>query len=91
MRTIEATVTSNGRVTIPVEIRRHLGMVPADKVAFVPTDDGRVEVRPARYTLESVIGSVPPLGDRDRGDFRDQIEDAMEEEAERIVRDMGGL
>jgi len=40
--------------------------------------------------LESIIGSVPPLGDRDRGDFEDMIEDAMEEEAERIVRGMGG-
>ena len=84
-------MTSSGQVTIPVEIRRRLGVVPADKVAFVLTDDGRVEVRLARYTLESVIGSVPPLGDRDRCDFGDQIEDALEEEAERIVRDMGGL
>lgn len=91
MRELVSTVTSKGQVTIPVEIRRRLGVVPADKVAFVVTDDGRVEVRPVRFTLESVFGSVPPLPGRDSADFRDQIEDAMEEEAERIVRDMGGL
>ena len=90
MRELVSTMTSKGQVTIPVEIRRHLGMVPTDKVAFVLTDDGRVKVRPARSTLESVIGSVPPLGDRDRGDFEDLIEEAMEEEAERIVRGIGG-
>ena len=90
MRELVSTMTSKGQVTIPVEIRRRLGMVPTDKVAFVLTDDGHAKVRPARSTLESVIGSVPPLGDRDRGDFEDLIEEAMEEEAERIVRGMGG-
>ena len=90
MRELVSTMTSKGQVTIPVEIRRRLRMVPTDKVAFVLTDDGRVNVRPARSTLESVIGSVPPLGDRDGGDFEDLIEEAMEEEAERIVRGIGG-
>lgn len=90
MREIVSSITSKGQVTIPVEIRRHLGVGASDKVAFVLTDSGTVEMRPARFTLESVFGSVPPLAGRDTADFRDQIEDAMEEEAERIVRAMGG-
>ncbi|RWM74016.1 MULTISPECIES: AbrB/MazE/SpoVT family DNA-binding domain-containing protein [Mesorhizobium] len=33
-------VTSKGQVTIPKEIRDHLGIGPGSEVEFVPTDDG---------------------------------------------------
>ena len=35
-----ATVQERGQVTIPVEIRRHLGIGKGDLVAFVMTDEG---------------------------------------------------
>ena len=35
-----ATVQERGQVTIPVEIRRHLGVGKGDLVAFVVTDAG---------------------------------------------------
>ena len=90
MRTIEATVTSKGQVTIPVEIRRHLGIGAADKVAFVINGQGAVELRPPRYTLKSIRGAIPALPGREAGDFEEQIEEAMEEMAERVVQRMGG-
>lgn len=61
MREYVSTVSSKGQVTIPVSVRRRLGVQPADAVAFVVTDEGTVEVRAARFTLESVLGSIPAL------------------------------
>ena len=90
MRERVSTLTRKGQVTIPVEVRRHLGLNPADKVAFVIAGDGKVELRPARHTLESVFGSVPALVGRETVDAEDQIQDAMDGEAERIVGQMGG-
>ncbi len=91
MREVHATVTSKGQVTIPVEIRRRLGIAPTDRVAFVVDREGKVEFRPAKYTLEDVRGIVPPLPGRQTADFDDQIEEAMEEMAEEEVRKLGGL
>ena len=85
-----STMTRKGQVTIPAKIREYLGIGPASKVAFVVNGEGDVLVRPARYTLESVFGSVPALSGRETVDAEDQIQDAMEEEAERIVAEMGG-
>ncbi len=62
MRQIIAKLTSKGQVTVPVEVRRHLGVEPRDRVAFVIADDGTVEVRPAAYpTLESLRGIAGTL------------------------------
>jgi AbrB family looped-hinge helix DNA binding protein len=88
MREFVSSVTSKGQVTIPIAIRKHLGVSTPDKIAFVLDDEGRVAIRPARLTWESVRGIVPPLPGRTTIDFDDQIEEAMEEEANRIVSRM---
>lgn len=49
MREIVSTITSKGQVTIPVEIRRHLGIATNDKVAFVLEDGGEVRLKPPAY------------------------------------------
>ena len=82
---IVSSVTRKGQVTIPAEIRRHLGLAAPDKVAFVLEPGGKVALHPVRFTLESVLGSVPALPGRETVDFDDQIAEAMEEEAARIV------
>jgi AbrB family looped-hinge helix DNA binding protein len=57
-----ATVTSKGQVTVPVTVRRHLGLEPSDKVAFVIAPDGTVLVRALRYpTLDSLRGAAGTL------------------------------
>lgn len=77
-----STVTSKGQVTIPAEIRRHLGLEPADRVAFVVDAAGKVEIRPAKYTIASIRGIIPALRDRETGDFEAQIKEAIEEAME---------
>jgi AbrB family looped-hinge helix DNA binding protein len=37
---VMATVTSKGQVTIPVEVRKELGLEQGDRVEFVPQGDG---------------------------------------------------
>jgi AbrB family looped-hinge helix DNA binding protein len=63
MKEIVTTMTQRGQVTVPAEVRRMLGLKPREKVAFA-IDDGEVRLRPARYTLDTVYGSVPPLRKR---------------------------
>lgn len=59
---IISTITSKGQITLPVEVRRHLGLKRADKVAFVIDQQGVVEVKPAAYptiaTLRGAAGSL---------------------------------
>jgi len=90
MKKITATVTTNGRVTIPIEIRRRLGIGPGDKVTSVVDDRGKVEFRRAGYTLAEVRGIVPPLPDREVGDFEALIAEALEDRADNVVRRLRG-
>ena len=85
MKEYVSTISSKGQVTIPADVRRKLGVDSADKVAFVVTDRGSVELRPARFTLESVLGSLEALPN-ESVDLDREIEEATEEEAARKMR-----
>lgn len=62
MKEIRSTLTSKGQVTIPVEVRRHLGVGRGDKLSFVIDDSGTVEVRVPKYpTVASLRGKVASL------------------------------
>jgi len=87
MKEIVSTITSKGQVTIPVEVRRHLGLDTGAKIAFVIDPDG-VRVRPVRFTLESIFGSIEPLPGTTTEDFERQIEETTEEATERVVAAM---
>lgn len=56
----EAKITSKGQVTIPVEIRRFLGVKEGDKVTF-ESKGGRVQVsaelKPDRFAKYAGIGN----------------------------------
>jgi antitoxin PrlF len=84
MRMIEATITSQGQVTIPVEVRRKLGLNKRTRVTFV-IDEDRVELVPSRFTIESVFGSIEPLPNQSP-DFDREIEEAMSDHADEVVR-----
>lgn len=45
MKEITVSTTSNGRITIPAEIRVLLGLQAGDKVVFTIDDDGTIRVR----------------------------------------------
>jgi len=46
------TVTQKGQVTIPLAVRKLLGVKSRDRVTFRVTE-GRVELAPAQMTLEA--------------------------------------
>lgn len=77
-----ATIDSGGQVTIPPAIRRRRGVRAADKIAFVVTDRGTVELHAVRFTLESVLGSIPALSD-ESADLDREIAEAIEAAAKR--------
>lgn len=83
MKKIDATITSQGQVTIPVEVRRRLGLHKRDKVTFVLDGSDVRLVRP-RYTVESAFGAVAPIPETS-ADFDEEIEEAMQDEADRVV------
>ena len=62
MKEIVSTLTSKGQVTIPAEVRRHLGVGQGDKLSFVIADDGRIEVKVPKYSdVASLAGAAGTL------------------------------
>ncbi len=59
MQQFETTVTEKGQVTIPLEIRRLMGLHPHDKVAFEMEGDV-VKIRRASSKLLQGYGAVTP-------------------------------
>lgn len=39
-----ATISSNGQITVPADVRKALGLAPGDKVAFVRNELGDITV-----------------------------------------------
>ena len=58
-----ATVTSKGQTTIPVDIRRQLGVKPGTRIEFVLDPDGTVRLLPATRSITELRGRITP-GDR---------------------------
>lgn len=79
MKAAVSTISPEGHVTIPTEIREHLGVHAEDEVAFVIGEKGTVELRSvsqAIEALEAVFGSVPALPDRETADDETRIREA---------------
>lgn len=57
-----ATVTSKGQVTIPKEVRDHLGLQSGDRLSFTVQDDGTVVVKPLTRDVRELGGLLhrPP-------------------------------
>jgi AbrB family looped-hinge helix DNA binding protein len=85
MKAFQSTISSNGQVTLPADIRRHLGVCAGDRIRFIVTDEGTIEVRAGRLSLEDVIGSIEALpGESD--DLDREIREATEEAMARKMR-----
>ena len=62
MKEIISSITSKGQVTIPVEVRRHLGIAANDKIAFVIDSEGTVRLTVPRYpNIASLRGAAGKL------------------------------
>jgi len=51
---VEATVTSKGQVTLPKELRNHLGIQKGSRIRFKIPASGSVELDPVLYDLEDL-------------------------------------
>jgi antitoxin PrlF len=57
-----STVSSKGQVTLPADVRKHLGVSTNDKIAFVIQPQGTVEVKTPKYpTIASLAGAAGSL------------------------------
>jgi AbrB family looped-hinge helix DNA binding protein len=76
-------VTEKGIVTIPLEVRRLLGVKPRGKVTFRVTGGKRVELRPT-LSLAATFASVRPK--RRPLDFKKMRDEAVEAHVQRAVQ-----
>ncbi|MGH8778370.1 AbrB/MazE/SpoVT family DNA-binding domain-containing protein [Paraburkholderia sp.] len=54
-----ATMTSRGRVTVPLHIRNLLGLATGDRVEFVLNEEtGRYEVVPVTHSVTALKGII---------------------------------
>jgi AbrB family looped-hinge helix DNA binding protein len=54
-----ATVTSKGQITIPVEVRKELGLKAGDRVDFFPGARGGYEMRARNLSVRDLAGMFP--------------------------------
>ena len=78
-----AKVTSKGQVTIPVEIRRKLGITNGDKVLFIE-ESGRVSMMNSsmdafREAQRAFAGEAERVGIKDDDDVMAMIKELREE------------
>ena len=84
-------VTGSGQITIPAGLRRKHGISIGDRVAVTEDERGQIVIgkRLRRASELSGIFSLLP-GVKADPDFGNIIREAMEENAERVVREMRG-
>ena len=56
-----ATMTSKGQITIPIEIRKALGLDPGDKIDFYQVEKGRYQMIPKTASIRDLEGCIPKL------------------------------
>ena len=52
----ESKLTSKGQTTIPIEIRELLKLKPGDKIGYVVTEKGKVEIVPRNRSALELAG-----------------------------------
>jgi antitoxin PrlF len=87
MSEFTATLSSKGQLTIPVEVRKQLGLESGDKVSLV-VDGDWAKLQKVEHTVDSVWGSIPALPGVETGDFDDLIEEVMEQHAAEFIERM---
>lgn len=74
-----ATVTSKGQITIPIEVRRALGLKPGDEIDIFEIEKGRFAMRPRTGSIRDLEGCVPKL------DYVPTIEEMNEAVADAVA------
>lgn len=77
-----STISTKGQVTLPIRVRRHLGVDPNDKVAFVIEPTGDVKVKNVKYPdIQSLRGAAGFL--KKSLSFKEMRQIAQEDRLER--------
>ena len=83
-------LTRGGRLTMPAEVRRRLGVGPGDRILRTTDANGNTIVRSMRYTIAELDGIVPAIDHPSaETDFDDMIAEAQEELIEAHLREIG--
>jgi AbrB family looped-hinge helix DNA binding protein len=53
-----AAVTSKGQITIPLEVRKKLGIKPGDRVRFIEGENGEYILKPKTGSIMDMEGCV---------------------------------
>ena len=77
----EATLTSEGQVTVPVSVRRALRIDAGDRIDFVEVGEGRFEVVAATRSIREFSGML--AGER-RAVSIDEMNEAIASEGARM-------
>jgi len=75
-----STISSKGQITVPLEIRRRLGLTEGDRVEFV-VDGERTIIRPAQQAknpFEKYAGALPAF--RSKGEIDAWVSSLRDEE-----------
>jgi AbrB family looped-hinge helix DNA binding protein len=56
-----ATVTSKGQITIPIEVRKALGLDAGVEVDFYEIEEGRFGLTPRTASIRDLKGCIPKL------------------------------
>jgi AbrB family looped-hinge helix DNA binding protein len=57
-----AAVTSKGQITIPLEVRKKLGLKPGDRVRFIEGENGEFIFKSKTGSIRDLKGCVPWSG-----------------------------
>ena len=81
MKEVCSTVTRKGQVTIPIEIRRLLGVKPKDQVAFV-VEDNKVRLAKSGSVVARTAGAIKTRNSAlSVEEEREAVEEAIAKEA----------
>ncbi|HUB50900.1 MAG TPA: AbrB/MazE/SpoVT family DNA-binding domain-containing protein [Terracidiphilus sp.] len=84
-----ATVTSKGQFTIPIEVRKTLGIKPGTKVDLYENERGEYVFRPRTGSIRDLEGCVPKLDHVVTiKEMNDAIADAVAESFRRSVGEL---
>jgi AbrB family looped-hinge helix DNA binding protein len=57
-----AKMTSKGQITIPIRVRKALGLKPGVRIDFYEVEDGEYAFRPKTGSIMDMEGCFPKLG-----------------------------
>lgn len=85
------TVTDEGLISVPDEVREHLHLKAGDSVEFVIEPEGKVQLLPVGSSVRDLFGLLhrPEIPPRTIEEMREGMIESLVEDNERIKRGRG--